>query len=165
MLMVISSFLCLFVSFLCAFVFFNFRSFKEKNFKSSQEKNNTKPIFTVKEITCKLMSEARVSKLFSHGMDEEYWSRQRMELENLIAYFEKNNCYEQPAMRLLQIYDTNYSQELLDEQLEKVGQQYLPRPELGDEKNVENLTMLWQLYKAYMLLKQKKFGKYEIVPF
>ena len=157
MLMLISTYLSVFVSFIVFFVFFKC--------KSTKKKSETKLIFTVKEITCKLMSEARTNKLFSHDIDEEYWYRQRKELENLIAYFEKNHCYEQQAMRLLQIYDLNYSEALLDEQLERGGQPYLPRPELGDEKNVENLTILWQLYKAYMLLKQKKFGKYEIVPF
>lgn len=155
--MLISAYLGMFVSFIVFLYFFKC--------KRTKQKSETKPIFTVKEITCKLMSEARYNKLFSHDLDEEYWCRQRMGLENLIAYFEKNHCYEQQAMRLLQIYDPYYSEALLDEQLEKVGQPYLPRPELGDKKNVENLTMLWQLYKAYMQLKQKKFGKYEIVPF
>ncbi len=114
-------------------------------YKRSIDKEQKKQSFTVSELAEKLLSEAEKMQIVCDVSYDNGSGR----------FFTANQYDEEMAKNFLQLPSGGYTEKLLDKQFEKVGQLYLPRPELTDRQNKEKLSKLRQLYKAYLLLKKR----------
>ncbi len=75
---------------------------------------------------------------------------------NLMEHFKNHEYYNIKAEKLLQL-DSNFTVDELNKQCNELGKQYIPSPDYTDEKNLELLDKLWELYKARKHLMNRGF--------
>ncbi len=66
---------------------------------------------------------------------------------DLREHFKNHEYYNIKAEKLLQL-GNNFTVDELNKQCNELGKQYVPSPNYTDEKNLELLDKLWELYKA-----------------